>query len=144
MIQEEKERRIFGQSETEGARRASVVSDSKPDPEVQARRKRHRYTEKYKGEIVAKVLELRQTGGGEIGSYLRSKGLYASTVVKWERQFNQGTVISIRDKSNKVAMEQKIKMLEKELHRTKKRLEKSELIIEFQKKVSELLKLNEE
>jgi transposase-like protein len=144
MIEEVREVRSVGQSETEGARRATVVSDLKPDTEVPARRQRHRYTEKYKRDIVAKVTELRQTGSGEIGSYLRSKGLYASTVVKWEKQFNLGNGISVRDKSGKEALEQKVKQLEKELHRTKKKLEKSELIIEFQKKVAELLKLNEE
>ena len=144
MIQEGREVRSVEQSETEGARRARVVSDSKPDPEVPARHKRHRYTEKYKREIVTKVSELRQAGSGEIGSYLRSKGLYASTAIKWERELNEESGITVRDKSSKEALEQKIKSLEKELHRTKKRLEKSELIIEFQKKVAELLKLNEE
>ena len=95
MIQEVREPSSVGQSETTVALRATVVSDLKPDTEVPARRLRHRYTEKYKREIVAKVSELRQTGSGEIGSYLRSKGLYASTVVKWEKQFNQENGISV-------------------------------------------------
>lgn len=138
------ESKTSGQSETEGARRATVVSDKKPDTEVPIHHQRHRYTEKFKREAVAKVSELRQSGSGEIGSYLRKEGLYASMVRRWEKQFNQETGVSVREKNSKEALEQKVKFLEKELQRTKKKLEKSELIIEFQKKVSELLKLNEE
>lgn len=130
--------------ETEGARRATVVSDMKPDTEVPANRKRHYYTEKYKREAVAKVSELRLIGGGDIGSYLRAEGLYASMIRKWEKQFKQDNGISVRDKTSKEALELKVKSLEKELHQTKKKLEKSYLIIEFQKKVSEFLKMNEE
>ena len=144
MIQAVKETRSAVQSETEGARRATVVSDLKPDTEVPVNRKRHYYTERFKREAVAKVSELRQLGGGEIGSYLRSAGLYASMVIKWEKQFKQENGISVHEKNSKEALEQKVKSLEKELHQTKKKLEKSVLIIEFQKKVSELLNLNEE
>jgi len=144
MIQEGREVRSIDQSETEGARRATVVSDLKPETEVPVPRKRHYYTERFKREAVAKVSELRQLGGGEIGSYLRSEGLYASMVIKWEKQFKQENGISVHEKNSKDALEQKIKSLEKELHQTKKKLEKSVLIIEFQKKVSELLHLNEE
>ena len=143
MIQEGREVRSVDQSETEGAGRSTVVSDLKPDTEVPVNRKRHYYTERYKREAVAKVSELRQSGG-EIGSYLRSEGLYASMVIKWEKQFKQENGISVHEKNSKEALEQKVKSLEKELHRTKKELEKSVLIIEFQKKVSELLHLNEE
>ena len=122
----------------------TVVSDLRADTEVAAHHQRHRYTEKFKREAVAKVSELRLSGSGEIGSYLRKEGLYASMVRKWEKQFNQETGVLVREKNSKEALEQKVKSLEKELQRTKKKLEKSELIIEFQKKVSELLKLNEE
>jgi len=144
MIQEGREPRSVDQSETEGAGRSTVVSDLKPDTEVPVTRKRHYYTERFKREAVAKVSELRQSGGGEIGSYLRSAGLYASMVIKWEKQFKQENGISVHEKNSKEALEQKVKSLEKELHQTKKKLEKSVLIIEFQKKVSELLHLNEE
>ena len=65
-------------------------------------------------------------------------------VIKWEKQFKQENGISVHEKNGKEALEQKVKSLEKELHRTKKKLEKSVLIIEFQKKVSELLNLHEE
>ena len=144
MIQEEREPGISVQSETEGALRATVVSDLHPATEVAAQITRRRHTEKFKREVVAKVSELRQSDNGEIGGYLRSKGLYASTVAKWAKQFKQESGISGRDKNSKEALELRIKSLEKELLQTKKKLEKSELIIEFQKKVSEFLKINEQ
>lgn len=144
MIQEGREPRSADQSETEGARRATVVSDLRPATEVPSGRKRPRHTDNYKREVVAKISELRQADKGEVGSYLRSKGLYASTVAKWEKKLKQDNGIYNRDKTSKEALELKVKSLEKELHQTKKKLEKSYLIIEFQKKVSEFLKMNEE
>ncbi|MDP3830180.1 MAG: hypothetical protein Q8Q47_02845, partial [Ignavibacteriaceae bacterium] len=78
-------------SVTEGARRATGVTDVSaqktdvPDSEVRVPIKRPRHTENYKQEVVAHVSELRETGG-EIGSYLRTKGLYFSTVKKWENK----------------------------------------------------------
>ena len=144
MIQEGREDKSVQQSETEGARRATVVSDLRPATEVPAQVKRRRHTESYKKEIVAKVSELRQADNGDIGSFLRKEGLYASMVRKWEMKIKQENGISVREKNSKEALELKVRQLEKELERTKKKLEKSELIIEFQKKVSELLKLNEE
>lgn len=144
MIKEGIEAKSVDQSETEGVRRATVVSDLKPDTEVPARGKRRRHTDNYKREIVAKVSELRQSDNGDIGSFLRKEGLYASMVRKWEIKFKQENGITVRERNSKEALELKVRQLEKELQRTKKKLEKSELIIEFQKKVSELLKLNEE
>jgi len=66
-------------SVTEGARRATGVTDVStqktyvPDSEVRVPIKRPRHTDNYKQEVVAHVAELRETGG-EIGSYLRTKG----------------------------------------------------------------------
>ena len=135
---------IHETSVTEGARRATGVTDvstqktDTPDSEVRVPIKRRRHTENYKLEVVAHISELRRTDG-EIGSYLRSKGLYFSTVKKWENKLKNGhkkiAVISSKEK----VLSEKIKVLEKELERAQKKLEKSELIIEFQKKISSLL-----
>jgi hypothetical protein len=136
-------------SVTEGARRATGVTDIStqktyvPDSEVTEPIKRPRHTENYKQEVVARVAELRETGG-EIGSYLRTKGLYFSTVKKWENKLNNGHKKIIVTGSKEKALAEKVKVLEKELERTQKKLEKSELIIEFQKKISRLLEQEEE
>ena len=136
-------------SVTEGARRATGVTDvftqktDVPESEVRVPPKRPRYTENYKQEVVAHVSELRQTGG-EIGSYLRTKGLYFSTVKKWENKLKNGHKKIVITSSKEKALSDKVKFLEKELERTEKKLEKSELIIEFQKKISRLLEQEEE
>ena len=131
-------------SVTEGARRATGVTDvstqktDATDSEVRVPIKRLRHTENYKQEVVAHVSELRQTGG-EIGSYLRTKGLYFSTVKKWENKLKNVHKKIVVTSSKEKALAEKVKVLEKELERTQKKLEKSELIIEFQKKISRLL-----
>jgi transposase-like protein len=135
-------------SVTEGARRATGVTDisaqkkDAPDSEVREPIKRPRHTENYKQEVVARVAELRETGG-EIGSYLRTKGVYWGTVKKWEKKLKNGRNV-IKAGSKERALNEKVKYLEKELERTRKKLEKSELIIDFQKKISRLLEQEEE
>jgi len=130
-------------SETEGARRATVVSDvlmrksGASDSEVKVPRRRQKYTDGYKQKVVSHIAELRKTGG-EIGSYLRQEGIYYSMVMKWERKFRTGNK-SLGAGSKEKALQEKIKMLEKELERTRKRLAKTEMIVEFQKKISQLL-----
>jgi uncharacterized coiled-coil DUF342 family protein len=136
-------------SVTEGARRATGVTDisaqkkDTPESEVRAPIKRPRHTENYKQEVIARVAELRETGG-EIGSYLRTKGLYFSTVKKWANKLNNENKKIVVPGSKEKALNEKVKYLEKELERTHKKLEKSELIIEFQKKISRLLEQEEE
>jgi uncharacterized coiled-coil DUF342 family protein len=136
-------------SVTEGARRATGVTDisaqkkDTPESEVRAPIKRPRHTENYKQEVIARVAELRETGG-EIGSYLRTKGLYFSTVKKWANKLNNENKKIVVPGSKEKALNEKVKYLEKELERTRKKLEKSELIIEFQKKISRLLEQEEE
>lgn len=105
--------------------------------------KRPRHTENYKQEVVTRVSELRESGG-EIGSYLRTKGIYFSTVKKWENKLNNGHKKIVVTGSKEKALTEKVRVLEKELERTQKKLEKSELIIEFQKKISRLLEQEEE
>ena len=114
-----------------------------PDSEVKVPTKRYRHTESYKQEVVDQLAELRKTGSGEIGGYLRSKGLYASTVIKWEKKMKRGNKLLVTGSKEKVLVE-KVKVLEKELERTRKKLVKTEIIVEFQKKISRLLEQEEE
>lgn len=144
MIQEEKGYKESNKSETEGARIATVVSDLRPDSEVPSNHPRRHYTDKYKKEVVIKVAELRQTGTGQIGSYLRSEGIYYSMVMKWENKFKHDSGRSHHDKSSREALEEKLKTLEKELQSVRKKLAKTELIVEIQKKISQMLQLEEQ
>ena len=132
-----------GRSEPEGGRRPTVGSDGRPDPEVPGQPKRRRYTESYKRRIVEDVSELRKLNSGDIGSYLRREGIYYSMVRKWEKKFsdengkrkNPGPKQKSREE-----LQEEIIRLRNELKRTKKKLAKSELIIEIQKKISKMMK----
>lgn len=150
---------IEKRSETEGAGTAAGVSDSEKagmmesgsmvpaETEVTWRHgKRKKYTESYKRQVVDHVAELRRTGQGDIGGYLRREGLYYTMIHKWEKKLKakgnqqQDSGKSVREKE----LEEKVKLLEAELNRTKKKLEKSEMIIDFQKKISILLNPDQE
>lgn len=116
-------------------------------------RKRKKYTENYKRKVVEHLSELRGSRNGDIGGYLRAEGLYYTMVSKWEKkyQMNQNKQTGNQKFGNKPLkssrereLEEKVKMLEKELEKTKKKLQKSELIIDFQKKISLLLNPDQE
>jgi len=132
-------------SETEGARRATGVSDDRPNPEVTDRPKRRRYTESYKRKVLEELSALRSSGNGQIGSYLRKEGIYYSMVRKWEKKFSQ--VSQNKNKAGRKGksreeLEEEIKKLKKQLKRAEKKLAKSELLIEIQKKISKMIQLD--
>lgn len=132
-------------SETEGARRATGVSDDRPNPEVTDRPKRRNYTESYKREVIEKVSALRSSGNGQIGDYLRKEGIYYSMVRKWEKKFSQPSQNKnkpVRKEKSRSELEEEIKRLKKELKRSEKKLAKSELLIEIQKKISKMIQLD--
>jgi transposase-like protein len=134
-------------SEPEGGRRPTAGSDVRPDPEVPDRPKRRRYTDSYKRRVVEHVSELRKLNNGEIGSYLREEGLYFSMVRKWEKTLSakseKGNKPGRKSKSRDDLQEENIR-LKKELKRAKKKLAKSELIIDIQKKISKIMKEDKE
>lgn len=127
---------------------AGAVADDEgartQDPEVTIRPQRRIFTAEYKEQILAAVDTLSY---GEIGAFLRHEGLTSSMVSRWRRA---------RDAAVKKALEAKrpgptpktdprderIAELERKLKRTKEELSKAKVIIDVQKKVSELLALD--
>jgi transposase len=115
-----------------------------PDPEVAPRAKRRRYTAEYKLRIVEEADNCSEPG--EIGALLRREGLYSSHLSKWRRQRAEGQLQVLAErKRGRKAQEQQVKEVE-ELRREKERLQvrvqQAELIIEVQKKLSQLLGLS--
>jgi transposase-like protein len=140
--------------ETEGARRATGVSPTTetpaeggfrgpPDPEVPEKATRRRFSAAYKLKILQEVDAC--TEPGEIGALLRREGLYSSLLSTWRRQRARGALEGLTPKkrgrkavrNDPLAVEHE--RLRKENERLKQRLEQAELVIEVQKKVSELL-----
>ena len=107
-----------------------------PDPEVPARHARRRFTTAYKLEILRKADAC--TRHGELGALLRTEGLYSSHVVTWRRQRAHGLTPKTRGRK-KTTVDPRLNKLEHENRRLTSRLQKTEALLAFQKKVSELL-----
>jgi transposase len=136
-----------GTAGTEEGRRPTVVpadAPTKQDPEVVVRPHRRNLTVSYKLKVLETVAALREQGHGEVGAYLRKEGLYYSSISSWERLRDQGLLTSAtkgpKDK-NRDALLVEIKQVRRQLEQTKKRLAKTELIIDLQKKLSAIMDL---
>ena len=112
------------------------------NPEVTEKACRRRFTTEYKRRIALEAQ--RCTEPGEIGALLRREGLYASVVSRWRRQLQEESLTSSK-KSNSVpspaqpSAAKEIASLKRENERLKERLRQAELIIDVQKKVSEMI-----
>jgi len=132
-------------AEAEGARRASGVSASggvpgAPDPEVAEKPKRRRFSAEYRLRIVREAEACKEPG--EIGALLRREGLYSSLLTAWRRQRDAGALEGLRSKKRgpkAKAVDPRLKHLERENARLKRKLEQAETIIDIQKKVAGIL-----
>ncbi len=131
--------------ESEGARRASGDSGARgpvgpPDPEVAERPKRRSFTAEYKLRILGEVD--RSKVPGEVGALLRREGLYSSHLTSWRRERDRGAKAALASKKRGPkgrAVDPRVKHLERENARLKRRLERVELMLDIQKKASEML-----
>jgi transposase len=114
------------------------------DPEVVAQAKRRQYSAEYKLRVVEEADNCNEPG--EIGALLRREGLYSSHLSKWRRQRAEGQLQALVErKRGRKAQEQagkEVEELRRENERLRVRLQQAELIIEVQKKVSQLLGLS--
>lgn len=138
-------------SGTEGARSATGVAESEapstpplarqvPNPEVPAKAQRRKFTAEYKLRIVREAERCKEPG--EIGALLRREGLYSSLLTAWRREVERGARLALGSKKRGPkarVVDPRVKELERENARLRKRLEHAELIIAVQKKASELL-----
>lgn len=122
----------------------SIGANGQPDPEVLPRTKkakRRTFTAAYKLWVLEEAEKCREQPGG-IGALLRREGLYSSHLTTWRRQREAGQIAGLMpqkrgSKSNPEAEE--VSRLRRENVRLTRQLEKAELIIEAQKKLSEVL-----
>jgi transposase-like protein len=111
--------------------------------EVSAKAERRRFTAEYKRKI------LKEADGcsrpGELGALLRREGLYSSHLAAWRRAREAGGLAGLTPKKRGPRApvvdprDQRIVELEREVRRLTARLERTEALIEVQKKVSLLL-----
>ena len=111
-----------------------------PDPEVPEKPVRRRFTAKYKLDILRQADACTETGS--LGALLRREGLYSSNLTTWRRQRDEGTLAALtpKQRGRKASLpDPEIERLRKENTRLAKRLKQAELIIDVQKKVSQIL-----
>lgn len=113
------------------------------DPEVVESATRRRFSAGYKLRIIK--LADSCTEPGSLGVLLRREGLYASNITTWRRQRDKGTLEALSPKKrgpktlepNPLTAENQ--QLKRENEHLSKRLRQAELIIDVQKKVSQML-----
>lgn len=140
--------------ETEGARRATGVSripaagdgpEARPEVsavEVQDKATRRKFSAEYKLRILKEAEACKDSRS--LGGLLRREGLYHSSLSLWRKQQREGTVVGLGKRQgrkgpevNELLLENK--KLRKENEQIKRRLAQAELIIDVQKKISQIL-----
>ena len=117
-----------------------MKKEPKTSPEVPEKATRRRFTLAYKEQILAEADQC--TEAGKLGELLRREGLYSSNLSLWRRQRDSGTLAANQRgrKPNPNKKEtQKLAKLKRDNARLTERLRQAELIIEVQKKVSEMM-----
>ena len=116
-----------------------------PSPEVLEKPVRRRFGAKYKAKIVAEADAC--TKMGQVGELLRREGLYSSHLSNWRRQRDEGGLAGLTPKrrgrkpKTKNPLADENELLRRENLRMKEKLRQAELIIDVQKKVSEMLNI---
>jgi transposase-like protein len=125
------------------------MTDEKQSPkpeaetEVPAKAKRRRFSAKYKARILREAAACKERG--ELGALLRREGLYSSHLAEWRKQADKGQHDALEPKKRGPAprvvdaRDKRIAELERENARLARRIEQAEVIIDVQKKVSQLL-----
>jgi transposase len=113
------------------------------ETEVVAKAKRRTFTAKQKREIVREADACKKPG--EIGALLRREGLYSSHLTTWRREVAEGELAALEPKKRGPKgvpvdpREQELTALRRENAALKSRAERAELLVEIQKKVSQIL-----
>jgi transposase len=112
-----------------------------PNPEVVEKPERRRFTKAYKLDILNQVDAC--AGVGQIGALLRREGLFSSYLTNWRLQRSQGLLDNSATKKRAAKPTNhhaaRVTQLERENARLKARLRQTELIMDIQKKASEIL-----
>ena len=128
----------------EGAQSMNTREPS-PSSEVLEKPVRRRFTVEYKARILAEADACTQPG--LLGELLRREGLYSSHLATWRRQRDEGVLAGLTPKRRgrrakaKNPLAGEVAWLQRENQRLKEQLRQAELIIDVQKKVSEMLNI---
>lgn len=132
----------MSENNSEQSQPSQRLKEQVPDPEVMAQAQRRQFSAAYKQRILAEADQCRDAG--EIGALLRREGLYSSHLARWRQMRAAGELQALAPqprgrKGDAQATE--LAQLRRENERLKQRLEQAELIIDVQKKLSQMLGL---
>ena len=140
-----------GSVSTELTRRVNEVETEKavfnrvpPDPEVSSKTVRRKFSQSYKKRILDQLDNC--TKKGEKSAILRREGLYARTVLSWRRQRKAGKLevessSALKVSPKNIQMNKRLNELELENERLRKKLDMANKIIDFQKKIAEIMEI---
>ena len=149
MTQKEKSKSVLvweGSKRSEEPSQGSSLKTTRsatPDPEVPEKARRRRFSARYKLKIVEQAERCSQPG--EVGALLRREGLYWSHLQTWRRQREEGSLQGLSSKKRgrksvpRNPLTGKVKELERENKRLQRKLQRAEIMLDIQKKASELL-----
>ena len=120
-----------------------TTADKRPEPEVVFKAKRRNFSASYKQWVLEEADKCREQPG-RVGALLRREGLYSSHLTTWRRQREAGQLAGLAPqkrgrKVDETAAENS--RLRQENERLERQLTQAELIIDAQKKLSEILGL---
>jgi transposase len=108
------------------------------DPQVIERPVRRRFDKAYKRDILQQLAAC--TREGQVGEILRREGLYSSIVSTWrQKQKRLDASAMTKPTARPAGQDVRVPQLQRENARLKARLQQAELILEIQKKASEIL-----
>jgi transposase len=114
-----------------------------PDPEVRDRPRRRTFTAKYKLKILSELDACSEPG--ESGAVLRREGLYSSHISEWRKKRAAGELQGLaprkRGPRSRDPLVAENARLERETARLQEELRKARLIIDVQKKLTEILNI---
>lgn len=127
----------------QGAHSMPSLPIAPADPEVPEKAVRRHFSAEYKLNILQQAEACR--GEESIGALLRREGLYSSHLTTWRRQRETGILSGLSPKrrgrkaSVRNPLQPEVDRLRKENLRLQKRLKRAELIMDIQKKISQIL-----
>jgi len=122
---------------------ASPLGIMPANPEVVAKATRRRFSVDYKLKTLEQADHCQDAG--QLGALLRREGLYHSHLLLWRRQREQGIFNGLTPKRRgrkpnpQSLLVEENEQLKRQNQGLSKRLQQAEIIIEFQKKLSEAL-----
>ncbi len=122
-----------------------VTKRTNPTTEVSQKPARRRFSAEYKLRILAEAD--RCTELGQIGEVLRREGLYSSHLTNWRKQRDEGVLAGLTPKrrgpkaKRKNPLADEVAQLQRKNRHLEEKLRQAELIIDVQKKVSEMLNI---